>query len=293
MLNGKKDNHGPVVLLIIDGWGIGAAGEGNAISQAKTPYFRELVAKYPATTLIAAKAESREKKINLANSYLALGTGKQRLSSANLSLFDYLDRAEMKWVVLTEPEKMAYGLFFINNKRKVKNGNFQIISANPVDNYSVFPAMASDLLTDELLKKIKSRKFDFILAIMANLDMVAHSGNFSAAVEAAQLIDQDLNKIAKTVLDNSGVLLITAAHGNAEEEIEMKTELVNKKDTANPVPLLIIGKHFEGKSFGFEEAPGGDLALVSPSGSLLDVTPTILKILGLETPNGLDGQALI
>ncbi|MDD4901859.1 MAG: hypothetical protein PHE24_01860 [Patescibacteria group bacterium] len=292
-MNGKNENLGPVVLLVLDGWGIAAGSDGNAVSRAKTPNFRELIVKYPATILNSSRPGIIRKKTKIADNYLALGTGKQKLSQANLSLFGYLDRAGLDWTVITEPEKMAYGLFFINNKRKVKEENFQIISSGPTDDYSETPAMAAELLAAELLKKIKSRKFDFILAIMANLDLVAHRGNFSATVEAAQVMDRALNGIVKTVLDNSGVLLISSTHGNAEEAIEMKTELKNKKDTVNPVPFIIVGKQFEGKSFGFMEAPGGDLALVAPAGSLLDVTPTILKIMNLPLPDDLDGKALI
>jgi 2,3-bisphosphoglycerate-independent phosphoglycerate mutase len=294
MPNEKKINLGPVVLLILDGWGIAAASDGNAISQAAIPNFRELAVKYPATILLtAARSGIIEKKVNPAKNYLAIGTGKQKLSQANFSLFDYLDQAELKWTVITEPEKLAYGLCSINNKRKVKNGNWQIFSSKPADNYAESPAMATELITAELLKGIKSRKFDFILAILANLDLTAHSGNFPATVEAAQIIDRALNNITKTVLDNSGVLLITSSHGSAEEALDMKTELANKKDTDNPVPFIIAGKQFEGKSFGFPEAPGGDLSLVTPAGTLLDVTPTILKIMGLEMPADLDGKPLI
>ncbi|MDD5527817.1 MAG: hypothetical protein PHO56_02455 [Patescibacteria group bacterium] len=275
----NNKNLGPVVLLVLDGWGIAPAGEGNAFTQVGMPIFRSLVNKYPATILAAAPAIGLGKKINLPHNYLALGTGKKKLSPANFSLFDYLEQAGLKWLSISDPEKLSYGLFFINNKKKVEAGNFAIVPA--------------DKIADELLKKIKSRNFDFILAITADLDLAAHRGDFTATVEAARNIDQALDRVAKTVLDNSGVLLITSTHGNAEAALAMNTELADKKDSVNPVPLVIVGKEFEGKSFGFPEAPGGDLALVPPSGSLFDVTPTILKIMGLEVPDNLDGKPLI
>jgi bisphosphoglycerate-independent phosphoglycerate mutase (AlkP superfamily) len=208
----KKIKSGPIVLLILDGWGIAPSGGGNAIAQAKTPNFKDLVAKYPATIL------TTDSKVNIGNNYLAIGTGKQRFSKNNSSIFDYFSQAGMKWQVLAEPEKLAHGSFFINNKKKIKDSNFLVVSAGVSDDYQNSPAMATELLTNELLKKIKSRKFDFILAIPANLDLVAHSGNFPATVEAAEIIDQKLNSIVKTVLDNAGVLLVTASHGHAEEE---------------------------------------------------------------------------
>ncbi len=292
-MSAGNEKLGPVVLLILDGWGITSASDGNAVSQAETPNFRDLVKKYPATKLTVTRPGTIQKKLNLADNYVSLGTAKHKTSAHNSSLFDYLDRAGLSWTILTEPEKMAYGLFFMNNKKKVKPGNLEILTTKPVDDYSTTPAMATELIADELLKKIKSRKYNFIAAVMANIDLVAHRGNFSATVEAIQTVDRQLDNLVKTVLDNSGVLVITAAHGNAEEAIEMKTELRNKQDTLNPVPFIVIGNQFEGKSFGFPEAPNGDLALVPPSGSLLDVMPTILKIMGMEQPADLDGQALI
>jgi 2,3-bisphosphoglycerate-independent phosphoglycerate mutase len=293
MLNKIKNKIGPVVLLVIDGWGVTAASDGNAISRAQTPIFKELVNKYPATILATTSARAGNKKINIADGYLELGTGKIKYSKNNLSIFDYLEQSGLKYFVISEPEKLAYATFFANNKKKIKATNFSVLSEVYDDSYLEKPGMANKKMNSELLKKIKSGKVDFLMVVMANLDLLAHSGNFSATLTAVEMIDRELNAIVKTVLDNSGVLLITSTHGNAEESIEMQTELTNKKDTSNPVPFIIIGKQFEGKSFGFTEAPGGDLALVPPSGSLLDVTPTILKIIGLEQSKNLEGKSLI
>jgi 2,3-bisphosphoglycerate-independent phosphoglycerate mutase len=293
MLNKNKKKIGPVVLLILDGWGVAVAGGGNAIAQAQTPNFKELVAKYPATILSTSATHSANRKIDVAAGYLSIGTGKTKYSKSNKSVFDYLEDAGVKFFVISEPEKSAYATYFINNKNKVRADNFLIIPNDYQEGYPAKPEMASKKITNELLKKIKSGKYDFILAVIANLDILAHNGNFPAALAAVETIDRELNIIAKTVLDNSGVLLITSSHGNAEELIEMQTEMVNKKDTSNPVPMIIVGKQFEGKSFGFIEAPGSDLALVSPSGSLLDIPPTLLKIMGLESSDNLDGKPLI
>ncbi|HTX86691.1 MAG TPA: hypothetical protein VMC41_01320 [Candidatus Nanoarchaeia archaeon] len=289
-MNGASEKTGPVVLLIIDGWGIAPESGGNAITQANPVNLRELVSKYPATILSLVEAGAMEKNIDLTRNYLTLGTGKNKLSAADQSLFDLLRAAGLKWKILVEPEKMAYGLYFMNNRRKIEAENYQIVDSAPTDDS---PAIVSELIAAELLNEIKGRKQDFIVAIMANLDLAAHRGNFAATVAAAGLLDRLLKNIAQTVLDNSGVLLITAAHGHAEEALDMKTELANKKDTRNPVPLIIAGQQFEGKSFGFMEAPGSDLALVPPAGSLADVMPTILKILGLPIPPDLDGRPLI
>jgi 2,3-bisphosphoglycerate-independent phosphoglycerate mutase len=290
----SNEKIGPVVLLIVDGWGIAPAGEGNALTQAGMPNFKELVSKYPSTTLktILGK-EPVKKKINISKNYASLGTGKIKPGSKSLGLFDVFNNAGVNWLVITGAEKFAYCSYFFSGLKKIKKENYLLISSELIDNYSLKPEMASPKIAEALLKKIKSRKHAFILTDFANLDMVAHSGNFSATIEAAKTIDKLLKIIAKTVLENSGVLLLTSSNGNAEEAIEMKTETNNKEDNANPVPFLIVGRQFEGKTFGFEEAPGSDLALVAPGGSLADVMPTILKIMGMDIPKNLNGRSLI
>lgn len=292
-LNSKGKNVS-VVLLIIDGWGIAPSGEGNALSTANLPFFKELVSKYPSTAIKTAfKQEPLGNKINIADNYSALGTGKLEPDLGSQSLFDFLNMAGISWLVITEPEKFAYCTYFFSNRKKISKNNYLLIPSETSNEYSLEPEMASPKITEALLKKIKSRKHNFILANFASLDLVAHSGNFPATIKAAEKIDLLLKKIVKAVLENSGIVLITSSHGNAEEAIEMKTETNNKKDTANPVPFLIVGQPFEGKTFGFKEAAGSDLALVEPGGSLLDIMPTILKIMELPIPDNLSGQALI
>lgn len=294
MTIGNKGKISPIVLLIIDGWGIAPAGEGNALAQANMPNFKELVSKYPSTILKTIFREGpADKKMSVAGNYLSLGTSKIKPDRNSLCLFDILDEAKINWLIITEAEKLAYCAYFFAGRKKIKKDNYLLVPSKIIDNYSLKPEMASPEITEALLKKLKSGKYNFILADFANLDLVAHMGDFSATVKAAEKIDQLLKNIVKTVLENSGILLITSSNGNAEELIEMKTEIKNKKDTANPVPFLIIGRQFEGKTFGFKEALGSDLALVAPDGSLLDVMPTILKIMGLEAPLGIEGKSLI
>jgi len=280
-----KHGANPLVLLLIDGWGIAARGEGNAIAQAALPNFNELAAKYPSLSVnTGSLGKTAAPKADIARNYSALGTGKIKPTKESRSFFDVLDEAGLSWIVITEAEKFAYAAFFLNNKKKMPKEKYRLIDSEIINNYAFAPEMSTFKITAELLKIIKSRKYDFILADFANLDLVAHAG------EAADLA---LGKIIKTVLDNSATLFFSAACGNAEAAKDMATEISNKKHTLNPVPLIIAGKGFEGKTFGFPEAPGNDLSLVAPAGSLIDIAPTILRIMGLEIPAGMEGKPLI
>jgi 2,3-bisphosphoglycerate-independent phosphoglycerate mutase len=99
--------------------------------------------------------------------------------------------------------------------------------------------------------------------------------------------------VVKSVLEKDGVLMVTADHGNAETMFNMQTGMIDKEHSSNPVPFVIVGRQFEGRSVGFSDVPGGDLSLVQPQGILSDVAPTILKIMGIEKPDQMTGRSLI
>ena len=95
------------------------------------------------------------------------------------------------------------------------------------------------------------------------------------------------------VLGKGGVALITADHGNAEELVNLQSGKIDKEHSTYPVPLILVGKDWEGKNAGLSEVPNSDLSLVQPSGLLSDVSPTILKIMNLPQPAEMTGKSLI
>jgi 2,3-bisphosphoglycerate-independent phosphoglycerate mutase len=149
-------------------------------------------------------------------------------------------------------------------------------------------------LTDEIIKAIDGEKnYDFILINYANSDMIGHTGNLKAAIKAIEIVDKCIGKLNKSILNKNGVMLLTADHGNAEVMFNMQTGMIDKEHTSNPVPFVIIGNEFEGKTIGFQEAPGNDLSLLQPQGILSDIAPTILKIMGIQKPNEMTGRSLV
>jgi 2,3-bisphosphoglycerate-independent phosphoglycerate mutase len=123
--------------------------------------------------------------------------------------------------------------------------------------------------------------------------MVGHTGNLAATIQAIEFLDNCLGQIVDLILAKGGVLVITADHGNAEEKINLQTNEAVKDHSTNPVPFIIIGKEWEGKSAGLPEGVGADLSLVPPSGILSDVAPTVLKIMKLKIPKEMTGTPLI
>ena len=151
--------------------------------------------------------------------------------------------------------------------------------------------MSALKIAEKVIKEVENDKYDFIVLNFANPDMVAHTGNLPATIQAVETVDDLAGQITNKVLARGGVVLITADHGNAEEVYKLQTGEIDKEHSANPVPLYIIGKDFQGRmSTG---AVGKDLSQVTPAGVLADVAPTILKIMGLKRPDEMTGRSLI
>ncbi len=278
-----KPRRRPVVLLLLDGWGVSATRENNAIRQAAIPNFKNLVAHYPAAII---SGSSKKDSIN----YMMMGAGATNLESKPLSKI-LADNA-LHQIKIAETEKFALVSNFFNNSKE------QLVG----EDYALVPSVASSdnnvkMATAEVIKRLekalKSELYDFIFLSLANIDSVSHLGDFKKTIKAIEFVDQSLKKITQLVLNHQGVLLITSSHGYAEQVFDLQTDLATTENTANPIPLIIVGEEYAGKTIGLTEAPSNDLSLLEPIGSILDISPTILHIIGLDTPPTMEGKSLI
>ena len=148
-------------------------------------------------------------------------------------------------------------------------------------------------INTRLLPKIKEGKYDFVVINYANPDMVGHTGVIPATIKAVETVDKCLGELVNAVLGQGGICFVTADHGNAEELINLQTGEVDKEHSTNPVPFVIVGADWEGKSLtpGLDSV-AGDLSILTPSGMLADIAPTILKLLAIKKPRAMTGQAL-
>jgi len=211
------------------------------------------------------------------------------------TLGEVLAQAGLKQLRIAETEKYAHVTYFFNGGQEKKSeGEDQVlIPSPPVSSYAEKPEMSAQGVTDKVVEAVEKNSYDFILINFANADMVGHTGDLQATIKAVEMVDKCVGRIVKSVLSQSGVLLITADHGNAEGLFNMQTGMIDKEHSASPVPLLIIGQDYEGKSLFSQDAPGGDLSLVKPQGMLSDIAPTILKIMGIKKPPEMTGRSLI
>ena len=137
--------------------------------------------------------------------------------------------------------------------------------------------MSAPELTEKLAAAIHSNKFDVIMCNVANPDMVGHSGKMDAAMAAVEAVDVLLGAVALAVEEQNGEMLVTADHGNVEQMSDETSGQAHTAHTTNPVPLLFMGRD----------------AGMTDGGSLRDIAPTMLYLLGLPQPEEMTGRTLI
>jgi len=210
-----------------------------------------------------------------------------------MPLAKVISEAGLMQLHIAETEKYAHVTFFFNGGEEVTFvGEERVIIPSPrVTSYDQKPAMSAPEITTRVIKEIEANKYDFIVMNYANSDMVGHTGNLPATIQAIETIDELMGQVVTITLARGGVILITADHGNAEEVYNLQTGEIDKEHSTSPVPLLIISEQFKGKVA--QGAKSNDLSQMTPAGVLADVAPTILKIMGLKRPEEMTGRPLI
>ena len=197
------------------------------------------------------------------------------------SLASLLSRLGMRQLHVAETEKYAHVTYFFNGGVEAAfPGEERVLvpSRRDIATYDLAPEMSAAPITDEVVAGIGSGRFDFILVNYANPDMVAHTGVWEAAVQAAEFIDGCLARLAEACLGARGALLVTADHGNIEEMRDPAGAPQTKHTTA-PVPFVLVAT-------GWRAARLRD-------GILADVAPTICDLLGVPKPLSMTGRSLI
>lgn len=280
----------PLVLLLIDGWGVAPHNETNALSSAKTPFFLKLINEYPVAVL-----KSFGKNLNL--NYLNLGAGRELMDENDIPnnyLTQIIAQSGLSQIKISETERFAAITHFFNGQSENKENREEWVIVSSESSISDHkPVLALKRSFKEIIKAINSDNYDLILVSWPLLDLVAAGGDFNAVKSAAETIDKYLKKVLLSLNEKDGVLIISSTHGNAERMKNFATELVDTEITENPVPFLIVGNKFKGKTIGLIDTLGNDLSLLEPVGTIADIAPTILKILDLEKPEEMTGNSLI
>jgi 2,3-bisphosphoglycerate-independent phosphoglycerate mutase len=129
-----------------------------------------------------------------------------------------------------------------------------------------------------LVKAMEQRDHDFILCNFANGDMVGHTGSIPATMAAVEVVDKCMARVLKAAQETGARVLVTADHGNCEMMIDPPTGGPHTAHTTSPVPFVVVDER------GTPPLRAG--------GSLRDVGPTVLRMLGLEQPAEMTGKDL-
>ncbi|MFT6738275.1 MAG: 2,3-bisphosphoglycerate-independent phosphoglycerate mutase [Kangiellaceae bacterium] len=180
---------------------------------------------------------------------------------------------------ISETEKFAHVTFFYSGgKEDEYEGEKRILIPSPdVATYDLQPEMNSAKLTDALIESIDAGSYDVIICNFPNGDMVGHTGNFDAAVKACEAVDACIGRIIEALSRNGAECLITADHGNAEQMQDPNTGIAHTAHTSEPVPFIYYGR----------------AANVRSGGTLSDVAPTMLHLMGMSQPSEMTGTPIV
>ena len=182
---------------------------------------------------------------------------------------------------VAETEKYAHVTYFFNGgvETPFTGEDRELIPSQKVATYDLAPEMSAAGIADAVTRAVDDSAFDLVIVNFANADMVGHSGKVEPTVKAVEVVDAELERIYNAIRRRGGEMLITADHGNAELLIDPLTGGPHTAHTTNPVPCIYVSGH-------------GASHPLRAGGSLRDIAPTVLTMLGAELPKEMTGASL-
>lgn len=197
------------------------------------------------------------------------------------TLPEIIAQHSLKQLRIAETEKYAHVTFFFSAGRE-KQLPFEeriLVPSKHVATYDLAPEMSAHTITEKLIQVIT--EYDFIVVNYANSDMVGHTGNLKATIQAIEVLDECLSQLVEATKKVNGIILITADHGNAEKMLDDKEAAPYTAHTLNKVPLIIASNYINKEN------------TILLDGRLSDIAPTILNILKINQPIEMTGVSLI
>ncbi len=187
----------------------------------------------------------------------------------------------MKQARIAETEKYAHVTSFFNGgvEEPFKGEDRFLIPSPKVPTYDLQPEMSVEAVSDTMIEKIRSGKYEVIVANFANSDMVGHTGVETAAIEAIASIDKCIGRVVKAVKKADGQMFICADHGNAEMMVDYETGKPWTAHTTNPVPFILVN---------YDPA-----YTLREGGCLADIAPTLIEMMGMKKPDEMTGRSLL
>lgn len=197
------------------------------------------------------------------------------------TLGEVISREGWRQLRIAETEKYAHVTYFFNGgEERVFEREHRILIPSPreIRTYDLKPEMSAREVTSTLLKKLEETGYEFVVVNFANTDMVGHTGNLRAAIQAVEVVDECLGKIVEWVESNGAFAVITSDHGNCER-METNDRMPLTSHTLQPVPIIVVDNKRQ-------------LTLTN-GGRLCDIAPTLLNLWGIPKPKEMTGRSLI
>ncbi len=194
----------------------------------------------------------------------------------------YLGSLGLKQFRCAETEKYAHVTFFFNDytEKPFEGEDRQIVPSPRVRTYDLKPEMSAYEVGEVVLERLETNKYSVVVVNFANPDMVGHTGILSAAVTAAETVDQCVGKILDKVKSMGGAAIITADHGNFEKMWDIASDQPFTSHTTGDVPLIVFDERYKGRK-------------LRQGGRLADIAPTLLEMMQLPQPGEMTGKSLI
>ena len=196
-------------------------------------------------------------------------------------LANVMAQANLRNLRLAETEKYAHVTYFFNGgiEKPFPGEDRLLIPSQKVATYDLAPEMSAAGIADAVVKAVEDAAFDVLVVNFANADMVGHSGKLAPTVKGVETVDACLGRIYQTIRQRGGSMLVTADHGNAEMMVDPGTGGPHTAHTTNPVPFIYVNE--DAKHYRLRQ-----------DGSLRDISPTVLGLLGLDQPAQMSGGDL-
>lgn len=194
------------------------------------------------------------------------------------TLGEWVSKKGLNQFRIAETEKYPHVTYFFNGGYEPPNPNEDrvVIPSPKVATYDLKPEMSAEEVADTLCNKLKTEAYHLAVLNFANPDMVGHTGDMAATIKAVETVDTQLKKVIETASAHGYASIIIADHGNADQMVK-EDGSPHTAHTTSLVPVIIVN------------APK---VKTLHSGILADISPTILKLMGLEKPEEMAGEAL-
>lgn len=199
--------------------------------------------------------------------------------AVNQSLGEIISNKGLKQLRVAETEKYAHVTFFLNGGRETPfQGEERVMIPSPqVATYDLQPEMSAAEVTKIVTQAMERDDLSLIVVNYANTDMVGHTGVIDAINKAVSYVDGCIKTLEQKAIEKDWILVVTADHGNAECMREDDKLTPHTAHTCNPVPFVLVN------------SPTKHLS----TGTLADVSPTILSIMGIPQPKEMTGRSLL